>query len=142
MLQPMGSQRVGHNLATEQYQLFDSHMELGPSILDSTDIENSIKEESSAGSTAQRGEGLEPISFHSWAPFCAPAFFLITIPTSGDQCHILAPSHQPMWWTLCLMPGPKASQVKCCHYGKRPTGIRRKTKRLGQGGPGSCQPTW
>ena len=58
-------------------------MELGPTILDSTDIENSIREESSAGSTDQRGEGFESISFHSRAAFAAPAFFLITIPTSG-----------------------------------------------------------
>ena len=115
----MGSQRVGHDLATEQQQLFDSHMELGPTILDSTDIENSITEESSAGSTAQRAEGLESISLHSWAHFGAPASFLTTIPTSGDQRHILAPSHQPMGWTLCLMPAPKASQVKRCQYGKR-----------------------
>ena len=65
MLQPVGSRRVGHDLTTKQHQLFDSHLELEPTILDSSDIEKSIMEESSAGSTAQRSEGLKSISFHS-----------------------------------------------------------------------------
>lgn len=65
-------------------------MEPVPTILDCTDIEHSIMEES-MWAALPRGMKDQSPQLPLWAHCSAPASPLTVVPSSGDQGHILAP---------------------------------------------------